>query len=145
MPAINESIAIRRPLETVFGFAGDYANDAQWRAGIVSLELDKSKTMTRGMRAKEILRFLGQEYVTSSEVTEYELNNVVSFKAVSGPFLVRGSRLVEPEGNTTKFIFRLDYELNGLLKLLSPLVERRFKQQVKGDLMRLKHLLETVA
>jgi hypothetical protein len=89
------------------------------------------------------MRFMGQDTVNYAEVVEYEVGHKTAFKTTAGPLSAWDYRLVESEGDGTRFTYATQAELSGLYKLLSPLVVWAFRRRVKGDLARLKEILET--
>lgn len=142
MVIITERIQIQAPIEAVFDFACDYSNDPQWRKGVIEHIVDNP--LQTGSKAREVLRFMGSDTITNTEVTRFEPNKLVAFQSVSGPYPVSGYRRVEYMNGATEFTYHLKIEVSGFMKWIKPLAVMMFQQQVRGDLARLKQMLEMV-
>ena len=142
MFTVSCSAEIQRPLDEVFAFAGDYANDPSWRAGVLAMVYETAGPPGVGSRTRETMRSMGRTVVTVGEVTEYSSART-AFRSVSGPVPCEGSRefAIRPGGTT--FTYSLTLRPAGLLRLLGPLLRAAFARQVRGDVRRLKERLET--
>ena len=125
----------------VFAFAGDYANDPAWRAGVICMEYETSGPIAVGTRTRETMRSLGTKVVTIAEVTEYSAIRT-AFKSVSGPIPCSGSREFVTTPTGTRFTYTLTLRPAGGLRLLEPVVKTLLTRQVRADVRRLKQRLE---
>ena len=142
MPSITQRITIQRPPAAVFAFIGDYRNDPQWRSGVVEIRQMSPGPIAVGATTHEVMRFLGRPLVTLASVTEYDPGRRLAFKSTGGPIPVRGYRLVEEQGEETRFTYHLSADLPGRYRLLEPLIMRDFRRRVARDLQHRKALLE---
>lgn len=131
---------IERPPEVVFAFAGDYANDPQWRTGVVGMTYDTSGGPAVGARTRETMRAVGRTVVTLAEVTEYSPTRT-AFRGLSGPVRCDGSREFVAAPRGTRFTYSLTLRPMGLLRLLEPLLEFTMSRQVRRDVRNLKSRL----
>jgi hypothetical protein len=127
--------------EVVFAFAGDYANDTQWRTGVLAMVYETSGAPAIGARTRETMRSMGRTVVTVGEVTEYSPTRA-AFRSLSGPVSCDGSREFAGSPNGTKVTYSLTLRPAGLLRVLEPLLRVALSKQVQRDMRRLKQRLE---
>ena len=142
MPSVTQSITIQRPPAAVFAFVGDFQNDPQWRSGVVEIRQTSPGPIAVGATTREVMRFLGRPLITLASVTEYDPGHRLAFKSTGGPIPVWGYRLVEGQGEATRFTYHVSAELPGRYRLLAPLIMRDARRRVARDLQRLKTVLE---
>lgn len=140
---ITGSIWIQRPLDRVFTFAANNANDWQWREGLVEMQQDTAGTVRTGTRTREVIRFLGQTYTTECVVARFDKGHGYSFKSERARHPVSGTRVFEPELDGTRYTANLQIELRGGIRLFTPLLARLYRRRINRDLRALKRLLET--
>lgn len=125
----------------VFAFAGDYANDPAWRAGVICMEYETSGPIAVGTRTRETMRSLGTKVVTVAEVTEYSPTRT-AFRSVCGPMPCEGSREFVATPTGTRFTYTLALRPVGIYRVLEPLLKLLFARQVRADVRRLRQRLE---
>lgn len=141
---VSFSAEIRRSPDVVFAFAGNYANDPSWRAGVLSMVYETSGPPAPGSRTRETMRSMGRTTVTVAEVTEYSPART-AFRSLSGPVPCDGSREFVATTAGTRFTYSLTLRPAGFLRALEPLLRLLFARQVRSDVRRLKALLEAGA
>ena len=141
MIEVSCSEEILRSPDVVFEFAGDYANDPSWRAGVLSMVYETSGPPAIGARTRETMRGLGRTAVTVAEVTEYSPSRT-AFRSLSGPVPCDGSREFLATSAGTRITYSLTLRPTGALRVLEPLLRRLFAKRVRADVRRLKHHLE---
>ena len=141
MFTISISEEIFRPPEEVFRFAGDYANDPVWRAGVTEMVYDGGASAAVGTRTRETMRSLGRTAVTVAEITEHS-GSRTAFRSVSGPVACEGSREFIGTPGGTRFSYSLSLRPEGFLGMIEPILELVFQRRVRGDMRRLKNHLE---
>jgi hypothetical protein len=80
-----------------------------------------------------------------SEVTEYELNQKVTFVSKSGYFPFEVQRIFEAAEGGTRVTFTMRAEPGGFIKLAEPLVATMAKRRAGADAANLKDLMEAHA
>ena len=137
------SVVINRPIEAVFEFMADPKNDMQWQSGVLESRRTSEGPMGVGTIEEQEAQFLGRRIKSTFEVTEYELNRKIKYKATSGPIPVEAEYILDSlaEGGT-KVRFVAEGDVGGFFKLAEPLVGRTFKRQWEANLATLKDLLE---
>ena len=142
MVSVTEHILIDNPADEVFAFIGNYENDPKWRAGVFEMQHDPPGEAQVGTITREVMRFMGQKTVNYAEVVEYEFGHKTAFETTTGPISATGYRLVEREGQQSRFTYQAQSELSGTYRLLSPIIVWIFRRRVQKDLKRLKQILE---
>ena len=85
----------------------------------------------------------GRRIAADYEITAYEPNRRIAFRAIAGPVRPTGEFRLEPVDGGTRLTFSLDAELTGLKKLLmGGAVQRTVDAEVAAT-ERLKQVLET--
>jgi uncharacterized membrane protein len=144
MAVIKRTVVIERPVTQVFAFAADPANDAQWQAGLVRHEGLPEQQLAPGMRWVEVRRVPGRQVRVTVELTAYEPDWRVGFRALDGPVRPTGEmRFEQDSGGRTQMTYEADFRVVGFLRPLESLLARRNARDVAADLDALKRLLET--
>ncbi len=142
MGNLEVSVVIKRPVEEVFSFVNDPANETLWSSGIVESSQISEGPVGVGTVMREVNRILGKRIENTYEITEYEPNKRYSCKSISGPFPWQGSfSFVSVEGGT-KVTMAAEFEVGSFFKLAEPLVIRMAKRQFQADFNNLKDLME---
>ncbi len=136
---VSEDI-MRSPAE-VFAFAGDYRNDPAWRTGVVEMVLEGANSPAVGVRTRETMRSMGRTAVTVAEITAF-VESRTGFRSISGPVPCEGTRDFVRNSSGTRMTYSLTLRPKGFLRLIEPLFAAVFRNQVAGDMRRLKRLLE---
>ena len=124
-----------------FVYAGDYANDASWRRGVLSMAYEAEGPVAPGVRTREIFRVMGLQTVILAEVTDFTPGRT-AFRTVSGPVRCDGSREFCAGPLGTRFTYTLNVRDTGPFRPLEPLISFLLARQLPADLRRLKHRLE---
>jgi uncharacterized protein YndB with AHSA1/START domain len=138
------SIVLDKPVEDVYRFLTDPAQDTNWRRPHVL----SSRTLTDGplgvgSRFETVNKFWGKKETVVTEITSMQPPSELAWKQVNkGTFITDGSYRLEPANGRTKFTLTLVGEGKGLFKLL----EKRFAryQDQKVIPLFLKQLKEAV-
>src|SRR3712207_2705055 len=103
MMEISSSTVINRPVEEVFGLAGDPSKDSSWATVMVESRLTSQGPIQKGAELVQVLRFLGKNIAATCEITEYEPNSRVAFTMVAGPNTGANERTFEAVDGGTRF------------------------------------------
>ena len=141
--SVEVSTIIDRPIDEVFAFVSNYENDPSWRAGVESMRHDPPGAVHVSMHTHEVLRLFGRTLRVEAEIIAMEPGKSVTFRSVAGPLQAQGVRKVSNSGTRTVFSYEVEANLAGLLSVLAPMVKRSFTKRARGDLARLKRILET--
>jgi uncharacterized membrane protein len=139
---IETSIVVNQSTEKVFAFMSVHDNALQWQSGLLEARVTSEITGV-GKTWTDVVQFLGRRIELPFELTEYELNQKIGFKSISGPMPVEGSYTFEPVADATKVTFTLAGEPGGFFRLAEPIVARTTRRQWETNLANLKDLLES--
>jgi len=133
---------INRPIEDVFAAIVDLEKMPMWSTGLTEVRQTSPGPLGVGSTVVFIGKFLGRNFESPSEYTEYVANERVVSKSTSGPFHLEVTTTVEPVDGGTKVTDHYRGETRGFFKVAEPLAVRLAKRQFENDAENLKALLE---
>ena len=142
MTKIERSIVIGRPVDEVWGFVHDVANDRLWQTTLVESEQLTDGPMGVGTQVREVRHFLGLKIELAWEVTEFEPKSRSAIKGVSGPVPLSGGYRLEPVDAGTRFTVSGELDAHDLFKLAEPVFARITARELEANLGHLEDLLE---
>ena len=142
MTKIERSIVIDRPVEEVWEFVHDTANNVLWQTTLAASEKLTEGPMDAGTRVREVRHFLGLRIESTWEMTEYEPNRTSAIRGVSGPIPLSGRYRVEAFEGGTRFTVTGELDAHGFFKLAEPVFARITSRELEANLGHLKDLLE---
>ena len=113
----KHSATISRPIGVVFAFVADGENARQWRPGV----LDVSRQSGEGLGAiyrQGVKGPGGRRIAADSEVTAFEPDRRIAFRAIAGPVRPTGEYRFAPAGEGTTVSLALDATLTGWKSLV---------------------------
>ena len=134
----KNSLLIERPCEEVFAFVSDFRNMPKWNPHVLSVtklsgRVDKVGTIYRQVRKSDL-----QEY----EVIEHSPPRAVTIQTLPPARLFKMRFTLQEVGRSTKLSD--EWTLGGSsLSLFRGFAERKVKNAVAENLLKLKTLLET--
>ncbi|HKB19992.1 MAG TPA: SRPBCC family protein [Gaiellaceae bacterium] len=141
MPRAEHSTVVRRPPSEVFAFLANAENDPRWRPGVMDISRVSGEGV--GARYKQGMKGpLGRRIAADIEITELRPDELIVFRAVEGPVHPTGRYELTPADGGTQVRFKLEAEVGGIKKLMSPMVQKQMDREV-GNLERLKQVLES--
>ena len=142
MAKLETSITINRPIEEVFAFVADLANNAKWQTGVIAAEVTSPGPVGVGTKYKYDAEIMGRKLETTGELTAYDPPRITAWKATSGPFPMSGSTTFESVPGGTRVVDGMEAEPGGFFKLAEPLLVMQMRGQMEKDMKKLKELLE---
>jgi carbon monoxide dehydrogenase subunit G len=140
MPEAAGTIEIHRPVQEVFAFLSDGENDRRWRSGV--LDIRRKSGQGRGAIYEQGLKGpFGRRVPADYEVTVFEPDRRIGFRAIAGPVRPEGRYELTPVESGTRVKFALHAQPRGLAKLMTPMVARSMRSEV-AQLDRLRAVLE---
>lgn len=139
---IEETVTIAQPIERVWAFVMDEANDPLWQTTLTDVRRLSEGPMAVGTRVSESRRFLGRTIETVWEMTECEAPHRSSIASVKAPFAWQGTYALEETGEGTRFTIRLQGSPGGFFRIAEPLLERFVRREMAGNLGNLNDVLE---
>jgi uncharacterized membrane protein len=141
MPSAQHSVSIRRPVGEVFAFVADGENAMRWRPGV----LDVSRQSGRGLGAvyrQGVKGPGGRRIAADYEVTAFEPDRRIAFRAIAGPVRPTGEYGFAADGDVTTVSLALDATLTGWKRLLMGRAVQSTMESEVRNLETLKSILE---
>jgi uncharacterized protein YndB with AHSA1/START domain len=138
----SSSVTISRPVDDVFAYVTDTANDPAWHTDI--LEARKTSAGPIGMGTTWHLRFKPAMGVSEgdTEVVGFEPNQMEVMRGVMGPMQPTLTYIFEPADGGTKVTRRVQIRVSGMARLMEPLMRLMVPKNSRGFLANLKRVLE---
>ena len=144
MATLQHSIVINKPVEVVWKFFVDPANNLKWRSDLKDVKVTTSGAVGVGTKFSEVSEFFGQKMETPQEITVFDVNKKFGLKSTGGPIPISGAFIFEPSGNGTKINVQFEFTPGGFFKLAEGMVVGQAQKQFEGDFARLKQILEAM-
>src|SRR5258706_7835105 len=135
-------ITIDRPVQQVFDFILDGANNPLWRASVMDIKPLTEKPYGVGSAFKQGLKSPSGRIDGDYQITECQPNQVIKFQVTAGPARPTGSYIFESDGKSTTLTFILDFQPKGLAKLMTSMIQSSMQSEV-ATLSTLKIYLES--
>jgi uncharacterized protein YndB with AHSA1/START domain len=142
MAQFKTSIVIHRPVETVFALVSNYQNSSLWVTGALEHRKISPGPIGVGTVIHTTGHFMGQRVETTRTVIAYEPNARYAFRSAYQQVPFTTTMVFAPLQNGTQLTATVEGEPTGLYKAAMPLILSLIRQQLEGDLRRLKKLLE---
>jgi ligand-binding SRPBCC domain-containing protein len=140
---VRTEIVIERPRDEVFAFAADPSNTTAWYKNIESVEWETPPPAVVGSRLLFTARFLGRTLNYTYEVREIELGRRFVMSTAQGPFPMETTYTWTADGSGTRMTLRNRGEPSGFARIGAPMMAAQMRRANRGDLDRLKALLES--
>ena len=142
MIKLNEEIVVNRPVEEVFTFLTSLENIPKWQSALTS-EVITQGPVGVGTKFEESFKMFGRTVEVVCEITNYEHLRTLGWKSTSsGPISFESRFLLNPANGDTRVTFVGESSLNGLWRVIEPLVGGEFKRELKGELEKMKKVVE---
>jgi uncharacterized membrane protein len=135
-------ITIDRPVQQVFDFILDGANNPLWRPAVMDIKPLAEKPYGIGSTFQQGLKGPGGRIDGDYQITECQPAQVIKFQVTTGPARPTGTYHFESDGKATIVTFVLDFQPQGLAKLMNPMIQSSMQGEV-ATLANLKSYLES--
>lgn len=141
MPAARHTVSIAEPASKVFAFLANGGNATSWRPGVLDIKHESGEGVgaiyRQGVKGPG-----GRRIAADYEITVFEPNTKLAFRAIAGPVRPVGEYLLEEAGGSTTLTFSLEAEVSGIKKLfMAGMVQRTMDAEV-GAIETAKRILE---
>ena len=140
---VEESVTVACSPEVVWSVVADYERDMEWRKGLTDMTPDPPGPPAVGTKVHEVLKTGGRSYVADSTVTRV---GAMTYRFEGSGTLgqLAGGRTVVAGESPSQGVFTYTIEItpSGLNRLLRPIIARTARSGLRGDLDRLRELLE---
>jgi hypothetical protein len=140
--AFEHTVAIERPIEDVFAFLHETANNPMWRPTLAATRREPDGPLGVGTTVTDVVHFLGRRLEVSYRVTEYEPPSTSAIESVSGPIRLIGRYLLEQANGATRLTIRAETDAHGFFRLAEPVFARFARRELESSAGHLKDLLE---
>ena len=129
MTRLREELEVERPIEDVFDLVGDFANTKDWDPGVEESEKITDGPIGVGTRYRVVAVFGGRRLPIEYRVTGWDPPRRVTLEGLGSTFRGIDAIGFEPTSSGgTRITYEADLRLRGPLRLVEPLMRRRFEQ-----------------
>lgn len=137
---INESISISKDPELIWNYLMDVSNDVHWRNGIIKAEWTSQPPYGVSSTGEHTHKDMG---VMNWEVTSFEDGRSFEFKHTAGGLLGSIATFkVEAENNGSRLNVQMRVSGPLIMRLMMIFMGGMMRKGVRGDLQKLKELME---
>jgi carbon monoxide dehydrogenase subunit G len=139
------TVEVDRGPDEAFAYVTDPTRFAEWQNGVVTGHMETSGTLAVGDKCLMTRRVGLAKRVFTSEVTHVDPPRTWGVRGIDGPIRATVDVTVEglDEGRRSRVSIDVDFEGNGIGKLVVPLVVRpQAAREMPANLQRLKQRLE---
>ena len=136
---------IQRPAAEVAAYAMDPANDTSWIGGIREVRWVTEPPLRVGSRVRRLAGFLGRPVDYVLEVTELTPAERVVMRSIEAPFPMVVTYTFAAEGGGTRAGVRVQGGAGPMFRLAGPLMAWQVRRSLRGDLARLRRILQRPA
>jgi len=140
---MDDLVVINLPLQEVFAYVTDHANDKYWKPFITESRKISTGIIGVGTRFEIVTVAWGYRRAGEVEVLEYEPYNSYTYRGNDElfPFVATLAFSTTPSG--THIQGYVEFHAQGLWKVFTPLLLIFFRSQSKQTFAHLKQVLET--
>jgi hypothetical protein len=139
---MDDLIIINRPVNEVFAFVSDHSNDKLWKPFVTESRQISMGPIGVGTRF-EIVTVAGKyRRAGEVEVLEIEPPHWYVYRANDQVFPFVGRLTFSAVTSGTRIRGQVEFQAQGIWKLLSPLPRLFFRSQTKRTFLRLKKVIE---
>lgn len=145
MPEIETKITINRPREEVFEYLTRPDTQTVWQSNLIDFEASDWHTPPQvGDQSKGAVKVAGRRVEWTSETTDVEPPERVTFRSVDAPFPFEFTYNLSDQGDATEVTYQgATKSMGGFFgKLADPIVARMYERDMRSNLENLKALLE---
>lgn len=143
MPHAENTVTVDRPIQDVFAYLADGANNPRWRSGVLSIDRTSAVDGV-GATYRQKLRGPGGRTIDGDyRVTAYQPPHLLEFQVIAGPARPTGRfALTDAAAGRTTVTFTLELRPTGLMRLMNGMIVKTMRSEV-NQLSQLKADLET--
>lgn len=139
---MDDLITINRPVQDVFAFVSDHANDRFWKPFVTESRKISSGPIGKGTLFEVVIAPGGRRIVGQVEILEYEPCHWYVYRADSRPFPFVAQMEFSSIPDGTHIRGHVEFQIRGAWKLFSPILLIFLRSQGKQTFTRLKSVLE---
>lgn len=136
------SVEVSRPVDDVFSYWADLERAPEWASPVIERRKLTDGATGIGTRFSAVDEFPGRKVEFELEITEFEPNRRMAAKW-SEPMGGGWEATFDPVDGTTRVTLSASMQPSGLMRLMSPVMARWARRQMRKDLEAFKERLET--
>ena len=141
---VETTVEIARPRAAVAAFAADPDNVSAWYRSITRVEWLTERPLGVGTRLAFTAEFLGRRMAYTYEVVAHEPGERLVMRTADGPFPMETTYVwADGAGGTTVMALRNRGRPAGFSAVAAPMLAAAVRRRNRGDLERLKAVLES--
>lgn len=138
---VRVELLIARPRADVAAYMFEPSNDAAWTSGVVAVNPLTSGRLRVGSRVERTVKFLGKRFSYTYEVVAARDDDFVEM-TVTEPFPMHVRyELASADATSTNVAIHARGDASGFYKLLSPIMNRMVRRNIRRDLKGLESAL----
>jgi hypothetical protein len=139
---MDDLTIINRPIQEVFAFVTDHANDKRWKPFVTESRQISAGAIGVGTLFEIITTTWKQRSTGQVEILEYKPYSWYVYKSNSQPFHFIAKLSFAPTPSGTQLQGQVEFQAQGFWKLLAPFPLMFFRSQTKSTFTRLKQVME---
>jgi carbon monoxide dehydrogenase subunit G len=136
------SFRLSKPPAEVFPYLSDLERAPEWVPDLVSVSKLTEGPLGIGTRYSEVVNLGAKMGTVHLEVTHYEPDRLFAHKGVGGPMEFTGRFTLEPQGDGTLVTHTYAVQLNGMARLMAPLIKDRVRKLAEAGIQNLQRALD---
>jgi hypothetical protein len=137
---IRNTVLVERSLEDVFDYAAQFSRHPEWQDDLKGAIFDGPAAV--GVTGTETRQMGPRVQTYEWRVSTYERPRTLGFETLSGPMRPAGTMRFAAEGSATRVDFEMALNPRGLMKLMSPIIQRQVKRTNTEHFAKFKEILE---
>lgn len=142
MALIREMLEVARPIDDVFAFVGDFANTKAWDPGVAEARKITDGPVRSGTRFDLEVVFNGRKLPMTYEVETWDPPNRVVLRGEGSTVRAVDDIRFEQVPGGTRIQYSADLRLKGPLRLLEPLLRKRFDETGQAAMAGMRRALQ---
>lgn len=143
MKKVEVQIWIDCPVAEVYAYVADLDRWPEWRTDVIGGELLTQGPMRVGSRARGTAKVLGRPVSIDVEVTALEPGAALGYRPVKGPLRTNNLYTFESQDGGTLVVLTDEIGLNGIFRVLLPVMPAFVRSVYRKNLAGLKAALES--
>jgi uncharacterized protein YndB with AHSA1/START domain len=138
---VERTITVARPAAEVFSYVADVRNDPSWHTDVVEVRSSTEIVGTGTVFDVKVKPSMGVSEGTMT-VSRFEPGRLIEYQGRMGRMAPTVTNICEPEAQGTRFTRRVELEPPGIMRVMTPMIQRKIAKDNDGFLANLKGLLE---
>jgi carbon monoxide dehydrogenase subunit G len=139
---VQRTISIARPPAEVFDYIADVRNDPAWHTDVLEVRSSSDVVGMGTVFTVKVKPSMGVSEGTMT-VSRFDPGRLIGFDGRMGKMRPTVTNICEPDAQGTLVTRRVEMEPPGIMRLMTPMMQRMIGKHNDGFLANLKRLLES--